>query len=136
MPIAVRVAPGIGCPLNPKPSITRKTASIWLSVASAFITINMLLYTLRIREKYSALEVVELVLGALYLVLCSLHFVFLCTDGSFVYAGLCNTKQRSKDKELHSFRDPDTKDRQRLRQLRSRDICRRYKYSAPQRILL
>jgi hypothetical protein len=41
MPIAVRVVPGMGWALNPSSSITRRTASTWLSVASAFITINM-----------------------------------------------------------------------------------------------
>src|ERR1044072_8191895 len=56
MPMAVRVAPGIGSPLNPNSSITCRTASIWLSVASAFITISMLFYYLSFPKKYSALR--------------------------------------------------------------------------------
>src|SRR5678815_2449399 len=32
----------MGCPLKPSSSMTRRTASIWSSVASCFITISML----------------------------------------------------------------------------------------------
>ena len=42
MPMAVRVAPGIGWGLYPSSSMTRKTVSICASVASDFITISML----------------------------------------------------------------------------------------------
>src|SRR5437870_9164680 len=41
MPIAVRVAPGIGCARNPIASMTLTTASISRAVALGFITINI-----------------------------------------------------------------------------------------------
>jgi hypothetical protein len=41
MPIAVRVAPGIGCARNPIASMTLTTASISRAVALGFIAINI-----------------------------------------------------------------------------------------------